>query len=87
MKVFVYDKKSSKSIACITKVICVKKDQTNIIFITDRGDTYKFDDSSYTYRLFSKVDVSKDYFLPKDKEELISYYQDNNYTCKQTGDE
>lgn len=43
MKVFVYDKKSSKSITCITKVICVKKDQTNIIFITDRGDTHKFD--------------------------------------------
>lgn len=53
----------------------------------EEGDTYKFDDNSYTYRLFSEVDVTKDYFLPKDKEGLISYYQSRQYKCKQTGDE
>ena len=42
MKVFVYDKKSSKLVACITKVNCVKEDQNSIIFITDRGDIHKF---------------------------------------------
>lgn len=51
------------------------------------GDTYKFEDSSYTYRLFSEVDVTKDYFLPSEKDELLSYYNNEGYVCKKTGDE
>lgn len=51
------------------------------------GDTYKFDDSNYTYRLFSSINVNENYFLPSDKNGLISYYQDNGYVCKVVNDE
>ena len=46
------------------------------------GDTYKFEDTTYTYRLFSKIDLKKDYFLPEEEKELISYYEEKEYTCK-----
>ena len=46
------------------------------------GDTYKFDDNTYTYRLFSSVDTENDFFLPKDSDGLIKYYQDLKYECK-----
>lgn len=49
----------------------------------EEGDTYKLDDDSYTYRVFSKIDTSNDYFMPTDKDELISYYEDNDYVCKE----
>lgn len=63
------------------------RDKSYFYKYIEEGDTYKFDDSSYTYRLFSEIDVHKDYFLPTEKEELLSYYQDKGYNCKQTGDE
>ena len=50
-------------------------------YFTD-GDTYKFDDSTYTYKLFSSIDTNSDFFLPTSENQLIKYYQDNNYTCK-----
>lgn len=53
----------------------------------NEGDTYKFDDYNYTYRLFSKIDTEEDYFLPIVEEELISYYKDNNYECKMIEEE
>lgn len=46
------------------------------------GDTYKFDDSTYTYKLFSSINTKEDFFLPTDKDGLIKHYQDDNYTCK-----
>lgn len=46
------------------------------------GDTYKFVDEDYTYKLFSKIDTEIDYFMPRDMDELISYYKNNKYTCK-----
>lgn len=49
----------------------------------NNGDTYKFDDTTYTYRVFSKIDTSGDYFMPTKLDELISYYKDNNYSCKE----
>lgn len=49
----------------------------------NKGDTYKFIDDSYTYRVFSKIDTSNDYFMPTKLDELISYYKDNNYSCKE----
>lgn len=49
----------------------------------DKGDTYKFDDESYTYRVFSKVDTFNDYFLPTKMSELLNYYKDNSYSCKE----
>ena len=48
----------------------------------EEGDTYKFIDENYTYRLFSSVDVTVDFFLPTDESELISYYKEDNYICK-----
>ena len=45
-------------------------------------DTYKFDDISYTYRVFSKVDVENNYFLPSGEEELITYFKNDGYNCK-----
>ena len=46
------------------------------------GDTYKFDDNTYTYKLFSSINTKEDFFLPTDKDGLIKHYQDDNYTCK-----
>ena len=48
----------------------------------EKGDTYKFDDDNYTYRLFSKIDTSNDYFMPSKLEELLTYYKDKGYSCK-----
>ncbi len=48
----------------------------------EEADTYKFDDINYTYRVFSKIDVNTDYFLPDNKEELISYFENDGYSCK-----
>lgn len=48
----------------------------------EEADTYKFDDTNYTYRVFSKIDVNTDYFLPDNKEELISYFENDGYNCK-----
>ena len=48
----------------------------------EEADTYKFDDTNYTYRVFSKIDVNTDYFLPANKEELISYFENDGYNCK-----
>lgn len=63
------------------------RDKSYFYKYIEEGDTYKFDDNSYTYRLFSEVDVHKDYFLPTEKEELLSHYQGKGYNCKQIGDE
>jgi len=49
----------------------------------EKGDTYKFDDDNYTYRLFSKIDTSNDYFMPSKLEELLTYYKDKGYSCKE----
>ena len=46
------------------------------------GDTYKFDDNTYTYKIFSSINTKEDFFLPTDKDGLIKHYQDDNYTCK-----
>lgn len=43
MKAFVYDKKSSKMVACIVNVNSVKIAGNEIIFITDGGGMHKFD--------------------------------------------
>ena len=43
MKAFVYDKKSSKMVACIVNVNSVKIAGNEIIFITDGGGIHKFD--------------------------------------------
>lgn len=51
------------------------------------GDTYKFDDSTYTYRLFSSISTEENYFLPSAKGELLDYYQKDGYTCKVVNDE
>ena len=48
----------------------------------EEADTYKFNDTNYTYRVFSKIDVNTDYFLPDNKEELISYFENDGYNCK-----
>lgn len=48
----------------------------------NEGDTYKFDDDKYTYRLFSSINTEEDYFMPRELEELVSYYEGNRYSCK-----
>lgn len=45
------------------------------------GDTYKFEDETYTYRLFSSIDVKNDYFGPTSMDELLDYYAKDNYKC------
>lgn len=51
------------------------------------GDTYKFDDDKYTYRLFSSTDVKNDYFGPTTKDELLEQYKNDNYSCGPTYEE
>lgn len=46
------------------------------------GDTYKFVDEDYTYRLFSEVEIDDEYFLSTEESELVSYYSDKGYVCK-----
>lgn len=53
----------------------------------EEGDTYKFDDVNYTYRLFSEVNIEEEYFLPEDKDELVSYYKEKSYECKMIEEE
>ena len=62
-------------------LIIIKNLEIKVIFIND-GDTYKFDDNTYTYKLFSSINTKEDFFLPTDKDGLIKHYQDDNYTCK-----
>lgn len=47
----------------------------------DDADSYKFIDEEKTYRLFDNVDVENDFFLPKDKHDLLNYYRSDGYTC------
>lgn len=49
----------------------------------EEGDTYKFDDSIYTYRVFRSVDVTNDFFLPNSEEDLLVYYRNNGYDCNE----
>ena len=58
------------------------KDKSYFYQYIEEGNTYKFIDENYTYRLFSKIDVAEEYFLPTKESELISYYKDKNYICK-----
>lgn len=58
------------------------KDKSYFYQYMEEGDTYKFIDEDYTYRLFSKIDTTEEYFLPTEETELVSYYQDKDYTCK-----
>lgn len=48
----------------------------------EEGDSYKFVDNEYKYRIFSHVEINEEYFLPSEEEGLISYYHDKDYTCK-----
>lgn len=63
------------------------KDKSYFYKYFNEGDTYKFNDDNYTYRLFSKINTEEDYFLPNVEEELISYYNDNDYECKMIEEE
>jgi len=63
------------------------KDKSYFYKYFNEGDTYKFNDDNYTYRLFSKINTEEDYFLPNIEEELISYYNDNDYECKMIEEE
>lgn len=58
------------------------KDKSYFYKYMEEGDTYKFVDESYTYRVFSNINTEEEYFLPTEKTELVSYYQDKEYTCK-----
>lgn len=58
------------------------KDKSYFYKYMEEGDTYKFIDDKYTYRVFSNINTEEEYFLPSDENELISYYQNKEYTCK-----
>lgn len=51
------------------------------------GDTYKFDDDEYTYRLFNSIDVKNDYFGETKQNELLNQYQKNGYKCEISNEE
>ena len=58
------------------------KDKSYFYKYMEEGDTYKFIDDKYTYRVFSSINTEEEYFLPTEETELISYYQNKEYTCK-----
>lgn len=58
------------------------KDKSYFYDYFKEGDTYKFEDTTYTYRLFSKIDTNEDYFMPSKLDDLVSYYKNNGYECK-----
>lgn len=58
------------------------KDRSYFYKYMEEGDTYKFIDNKYTYRVFSSINTEEEYFLPSEEKELISYYQNKEYTCK-----
>lgn len=58
------------------------KDKSYFYDYFKEGDTYKFEDTTYTYRLFSKIDTDEDYFMPSKLDDLVSYYRNNGYECK-----
>lgn len=58
------------------------KDKGYFYQYMEEGNTYKFVDESNTYRLFSKIDITGDFFLPTSEKELIEYYENNKYLCK-----
>ena len=58
------------------------KDKSYFYNYFKEGDTYKFEDTTYTYRLFSKIDTNEDYFMPSKLDDLVSYYRNNGYECK-----
>lgn len=58
------------------------KDKSYFYNYFKEGDTYKFEDTTYTYRLFSKIDTNEDYFMPIKLDDLVSYYKNNGYECK-----
>lgn len=58
------------------------KDKSYFYDYFKEGDTYKFEDTTYTYRLFSKIDTNEDYFMPSKLDDLVSYYRNNGYECK-----
>ncbi len=57
------------------------KDKSYFYQYIKDGDTYKFDDDNYTYKLFSKIDTEVDYFMPRELKKLVDYYEKENYTC------
>ena len=48
----------------------------------EEGDTYKFIEKEYKYRVFSTINTEEEYFLPIEESELVSYYQNKEYNCK-----
>jgi len=58
------------------------KDKSYFYQYMEEGDSYKLIDEEYTYRVFSNIEPTDDNFLPSKESELISYYEQNNYTCK-----
>lgn len=58
------------------------KDKGYFYQYMEEGNTYKFIDESYIYRLFSKIDITDDFFLPTNEKELIEHYENNEYKCK-----
>lgn len=58
------------------------KDKGYFYQYMEEGNTYKFLDEGNIYRLFSKIDITGDFFLPTSEKELIEHYESNKYTCK-----
>lgn len=58
------------------------KEKSEFYQYMEAGDTYKLIDEESKYRLFSTTEVENNELIPKTEDELISYYQDKEYTCK-----
>lgn len=43
----------------------------------------KENSDKYSYRVFYDIDTKTDYFLPTDKDELVSYYEKDGYKCSE----
>jgi len=57
-------------------------DKSEIYQYMNEGDTYKLIEVESKYRVFSNIKIEETELIPKKEDELISYYQKNEYTCK-----
>lgn len=53
----------------------------------DGEGSQNYDDEKSIYTFFSEVNVSEDYFLPTETNELLNYYKQNGYSCVLLEDE
>ena len=56
-------------------------------YLSDENTGFTLDDSTYSFVVIERDDVSTDYSLPTEYEEVLSYYKGEDYSCVEEIDE